>query len=259
MNKQLLTALGTVAITTSSLFAGDFATPIAPETPVESKLSGSLSLDLNSHFISYGFDVWGGGDSLTSKPTFNPSVGLDYALTESLTLSTGFWLDVNGHHGVNTKVQETDIWIGAAYTQGIATYSATYQTWQYASDSEIILDLGVSFDTFLSPSLTVHHRLNEGASGGFDGTFLVLGAEHSFDLSDKFSITIPLSVGFAIDDFHTTEDGYGFASIGLQGSYALCDSTSLNAGVTFYDTDSGVIGNPEDQFITANVGLSFSF
>jgi hypothetical protein len=262
MNKSLLTAFGTVAVTTSSLLAGDFATPITPtmtEAPADCKLSGSLSLDYNSHFISYGFDVWAGGDSLSEAPTFNPSVGLDYALTDSVTLSTGFWLDVNDNAGDDFKVQETDIWFGISYTSGIVSYSATWQNWQYAGDSEQVLDIGVSFDTFLSPSITLHKRLEEGASGGFDGTFLVVGAEHSFDLGDKFSLTIPVAVGFALDEFHTTEDGYGYASIGLQGSYAISDYTSFNAGVTYYDTDSGVVGNAEDSFLTANAGISFSF
>ncbi len=197
---------------------------------------------------------------MTEAPTFNPSVSLDYALTDSVTLSTGFWLDVNDNpSGSDFKVQETDVWFGVSYTSGIMTYSATYQNWQYAGDSEQILDLGVSFDTFLSPSITIHKRLTEGASGGFDGTFLVLGAEHSFDLSDKFSLTIPIALGVALDEFHTTESGYGYASIGLQGSYAINDFTSFNAGVTFYDTDADVVGNADDQFLTANVGLSFSF
>ncbi len=241
----LVAILGAASMTTSP-------------TASAGELSGSLSLDYNSHFISYGFDVWGGGKSPSGASTFNPSVGIDYKINDKWSLNSGFWLDVNNNLG-SFETVETDIWFGASYTSGITTVSATFQNWQYGGTSEEVFDLGVSFDTFLSPSVTIHHRLNEGASGGFDGTFLVVGAEHSFKINDCFSVNVPVSVGFALSEFHTTETGYGFASIGLQGSYSLSDSTSLNFGVTYYDTDDAVIGNADSSFFTYNAGISFSF
>ncbi|MGJ8677261.1 MAG: hypothetical protein ACSHX0_07070 [Akkermansiaceae bacterium] len=243
---QLLTALGAATIATGSATAGE--------------LSGSVSLDYNSHFISYGSDVWGAGDSLTDAPTFNPSVGIDYAISDALTFSTGFWLDVNDNASSDFETVETDIWFGLSYTSGIVTYSATFQNWQYAGDSEEILDLGVSFDVMFAPSITLHHRLDAGPGlGGNEGTYLVVGAGHGFDVNDCFSVSIPVAVGFALDEFHTDEDGYGFASIGLQGSYTLTDATSLNFGVTYYTTDGDVTGNADEDFLTANAGVSFSF
>jgi|TARA_B110000285_G_scaffold146994_1_gene164017 hypothetical protein len=240
----LLTILGAASMMTSPLSAGE--------------LSGSISFDYNSHFISYGFDVWGGGKNPSGESTFNPSVSIDYQVNDQWTLSSGFWLDVNDNTG-DFETVETDIWFGASYTTGITTISGTFQNWQYGGVSEEVFDLGVSFDTFLSPSVMLHHRLDEGASGGFDGTFLLIGAEHTFELSDSFSITVPVAVGFALSEFHTTETGYGYASIGLQGSYALNDSTSLNVGATYYDTDDAVVGNVDDSFITYNAGISISF
>jgi len=243
-NTLPLLVLGAVGMTASPLTAGE--------------LTGSASIDYNSHFISYGFDVWGGGDSPSGTETLNPSVSLNYQINDKWSFNTGFWLDINDNTGTS-ETQETDTWIGLGYDAGFAAYSATLQSWQYASDTELILDLGVSFDTFLSPSITLHHRLDEGASGGFDGTFLVLGGEHSFDVNECFSVTVPIAVGFALDEFHTTDDGYGFASIGLQGSYALTDSASFNFGVTYYDTDEDVVGNADDSFLTYNAGLSYDF
>ena len=254
--KNTLLLITTLAAATAVSTAGDFSEPITPTTPTitapsgESKLSGTLSLDLNSHFVS-----------LTDQWTFNPSLSLDYALNDAITISAGFWLDVNDNIPAGDfESQETDIWIGASYTTGITTVSATFQNWQYAGDSEEILDIGISLDTFLSPSLTIHHRIDEGASGGNDGTFLVLGLGHSFDINDKLSLSIPFSLGFAADEFHTDESGYGFASLGLQASYAINSYTSFNAGVTYYTTDDEVVANAEeDDFLTANAGISFSF
>lgn len=256
----LLTILGAASMMTSPLSAGELTDSVAAPIPSSSaeKLSGSISFDYNSHFISYGFDVWGGGKNPSGESTFNPSVSIDYQVNDQWTLSSGFWLDVNDNTG-DFETVETDIWFGASYTTGITTISGTFQNWQYGGVSEEVFDLGVSFDTFLSPSVMLHHRLDEGASGGFDGTFLLVGAEHTFELSDSFSITVPVAVGFALSEFHTTETGYGYASIGLQGSYALNESTSLNVGATYYDTDDAVVGNVDDSFITYNAGISISF
>ncbi len=258
MKNTLIATLAVTSICSTTLIAGDFDNSIIPAT-AESKLSGSISLDLNSHFISYGLDVWAGGSSATRAWTFNPSLSLDYKISDKLTATTGIWMDVNGNGASSFDGVETDVWAGLAYTSGITTYSATFQNWQYGGTSEEVLDLGVSFDTFLSPSIVLHKRLGAGASGGFNGEFLVVGAEYSYDVSEKLSLTIPLAVGYALSEFHTTEDGYAYTSLGLQGSYALSDSSSLNAGITYYDTDASVTGNAADSFFTYNAGVSFSF
>jgi hypothetical protein len=254
LNKKVPTIMKTLnpkflaSITAAGLFTAGQA---------HADLSAELSLDYNSHFISYGFDIWSDGDSPAG--TFNPSLSVEYKVNDCWSLNAGFWLDVNDNGGGPFETVETDVWIGASYTAGITTASLTLQNWQYGGTSEEILDFGLSFDTFLSPSIMIHKRLDEGASGGFDGTFLVVGAEHSFEISDQFSITIPVSVGFALDEFHTTESGYGFASIGLSANYTINDMTSLHAGVAYWDTDDDVIGNVEDSFFTYNAGVTFTF
>jgi len=242
----LLSAISVAAITTGSALEGE--------------LTGSLSLDYNSHFISYGSDVWGGGTSLTRGDTFNPALSLNFQVNDKLSFQSGFWLDINDNvSGSDFDTQETDVWFGVSYASGIATYSATYQSWNYAGDTEEILDFKVALDTFLNPSLLIHVRTDQGAAVGDEGTFAVLSGSHSFEVSERFSVSVPVAVGFALDSFHTEEDGFGYASIGLQGSYSLNDYTSLNFGLTYWTTDSDVVGNPSDEFVTYNAGVSFSF
>lgn len=250
-NTLLLTALSAAAIATGSATAGE--------------LTGSLSLDYNSHFTLYGQDVWGAGSNLTTQATLNPALSLNYQVNDALSFQTGFWLDVNDNAGSDFETQETDIWLGVSYTSGIATYSATYQTWQYGTnlegsnaDSEEVLDLAVSFDTFLSPSLTYHKRL-DGSGNQSLGSILVLSASHSFDISEKFSVTIPVSIAAVTDKLNGSDSGYAYTSAGLQGSYALNDSTSLNAGITYFTTDGDVAGNVDEDFHTINAGVSYSF
>ena len=276
--KNTLLLITTLAATTAISTAGDFtesitdssSTTIATVPSGESKLSGTLSFDANSHFISYGSDVWGAGTSATEGWTFNPSFSVDYALTDAISLNAGFWADINDNvSGVGFDGQEIDIWLGASYTSGIATYSVTFQSWQYAGASEEVLDLGISLDTFLNPSITLHQRLGAGASGGDEGTFLVAGIEESFTIADKYTFSVPVNVGYSVDDdyhagFHstgTTDSGFAYVSIGLQSSIPLTEYSSFNYGVTYYIRDEDVVGDNSgaDNFFTYNAGVSLSF
>ncbi len=243
--------------------------PIA--APADDIISGTLSLDFNSHFVSYGFDVWGDGSSM-SEPTFNPSLELSFALPADLTLTLGTWWDVNSKGGGNSsplggRIQEIDVWTGLSYTWDKLTMGVTYQAWMYGSDTEDILDVSFAYDTFLSPSLTIHNRLDEGASGGTTGTILVLGLEHGFELG-PVSLAIPLNVAYFLDDdFHpaSTDDGFGYVSIGLAASVPLAFTEplggwTLNGGLTYYMTDDDVVANArQDDFLTASIGVSVDF
>lgn len=274
MNKKLNYILGaSTAVLLSSALAGEVTgiTSSGSTTSAvgygEPKLTGSISLDLNSNFILYGTTIWDNSDDLDGQITFNPSFSLNYQYSDALSFNGGVWLDWNENGSTDLDIAETDLWVGAAYTSGIATYSVSLQNWQYSGESEEILDVGVSFDTFLNPSILIHNRLGEGASGGDRGTFAVLGLSHGFDLSDKHSITIPVAFGFALtDDFHDetgADTGFGYASIGIQHSYALTDNSSFNLGATYHFTEDDVTRNSsqggDDDFLTWNVGYSYNF
>jgi hypothetical protein len=247
--------------------------PMSPppvSTPVQDVISGTLSLDVNSHFISYGADVWGDGSSMSS-PTFNPSLELNFALPADLTFTLGTWWDVNSKAGGDSsplggRIQEVDVYYGLSYTANAFTFGVTYQNWMYGGQTEDILDFTLGIDTFLSPSLTVHQRLDEGASGGNTGTVLVLGVSHDIALG-PVTVSIPLNVAYFLkDDFHFTgaDDGFGYGSIGLNTSIPLAFTEayggwSLNGGLTYYVTSDSVVGNSKDNFLTASLGVSVDF
>ncbi|MFC7339094.1 hypothetical protein ACFQY0_18015 [Haloferula chungangensis] len=248
-------------------------TPVAAD---DSVVSGNLSLDLNSHFISYGFDVWGGGDSFGGDSTFNPALELNFAFTENFTAILGTWWDVNDNAGspIGGDLQEVDVWAGGSYAFGDLSVTALYQAWMYGGDTEHILDISLAYDCFLSPSVTFHNRLDAGAAaagGSQDGTVIVPGIEYGFDLG-PVSFAVPLNAGFFLDDgFHgfdalgnVTDSGFGYVSIGLNASYAIpCDERfgawDIHGGVTYYNTQEDVINNPSDSFFTWNVGIGCSF
>jgi hypothetical protein len=272
-HRSLTAALIALACTASSAAAGVYAsTTSAPiVSAAESAISGTLSFDFNSHFVSYGADVWGDGSSM-SDPIFNPSIELVWALPGGWSAKLGAWADVNskappGYPSIGGRVQEVDVWAGIGYTIDKLSLGVTYQNWIYGDETEEVLDLTIAYDTLLSPSLTIHTRLDEGAAND-TGTILLLGVSHSVE-AGPVTVSFPLGIAFFLDeDFHAAgaEDGLGYGSIGIQAAMPLGAPGSaygdwtLKAGLTYYVTDQEVIpNNPKGDFLTANLGISVAF
>ncbi len=267
-------AAATVALSSTSAMAGpEMMAPAPPiEVPADDVVSGTLSLDANTHFISYGLDVWQDGTEFGNFG-FYPSAELAFALPNNFTATLGVWAEAHKKgtgSNLGGTVQEVDVWAGLAYTYEKFTVGVTYQEWLYGSDSEDILDIAFSYDTFLSPSLTVHNRLGEGASGGDTGTILVFGVSHSIE-TGPVTVSFPATLAvFLTDDFHGLgaglDSGIGYGSIGVNASLPLSpyigDSYGewdLHAGLDFYMTSQDVIANGNDNFLTGNIGLGLSF
>jgi len=257
-----------LALTAGTAFAG--TTEPAPAPVEKDVVSGVLNLDFNTHFISYGSDVWADGDKM-SEPEFNPSLELAFALPAGFTATLGTWWDVvpsskGGDSAIGGRLQEVDVWAGLAYTVGDFTTKVTYQNWMYGSDTEDILDVTFSYACLLNPTLTVHNRLDQGAAFGDEGTVLVLGLSHSIE-AGPVTISFPFNVAyFLTDDFHGgSEDGFGYGSIGVTASYDLAflkpvGDWSIHGGLTYYVTDQDIIPNNEEgDFLTANLGLTLKF
>ncbi|WP_018971004.1 hypothetical protein [Rubritalea marina] len=258
-NINKLSTLAVSALLTSGALAGEVETPVVAPAP-ESRVSGTLDLAYNTHFISYGLDVWGAGTDFGSDGTFNPSINLDYAITDALTFSIGTWMDINNNatDTIGGDLQEVDFWAGLGYTAGSHSFSLTGQSWVYGSEVEQIIDLGYGYDHWLNPSLLAHFRVSEGASGGNNGVFFVLGVAPGTDYG-KLSLSFPVAVAATPDDFHGGDSGFGYASAGVQASYPLPGDFSLNAGLTGYLTNDEVTLNADENFITGNVGVSIDF
>lgn len=266
--------IAVIALTAGTAIAGTETVAPAPVAPVEDDcISGVLTLAGNSHFISYGKDVWGDGSSL-SQLEFNPSLEFTFKFPEHFALTAGTWWDVNskGESPIGAKIQEIDLWTGLSYTYNKFTIGATYQGWIYGGSTEQIADLKLGYDCLLSPTLTWHNRIAEGASNGDTGSVLVLGLSHTFELGP---VALSTPVNFATnltDDYNRyaedggSDSGYAYTSVGLQAAYPLeflgdCyGEWSLVSGLTYYWTNGSVIPvNPINHFLTYNFGLSATF
>ncbi len=230
-----------------------------------SAISGSLSFDLNTHFISYGADVWGTGDDI-DKIIANPSVSFNIALSESNYLILGAWADINDYaeSSLGGDIQEIDLWVGYGTSIGGVSVELIYQEWIYGGEIERVVDLVLGFDAPFNPSLTIHGRV-DGNGGQEEGVVVVLGAGYDIPLEGPLSLSIPVSVAAATDDFHGGDSGYAYSTIGLSASLPLgvpdkYGAWNLHGAVTLYHTNDDVIpGNPDDTFITANIGIGLDF
>ncbi len=271
LNHPLLkSALLATLLGSATAMAGETKpAPMAPEPEPESKFSGTLNFDYNTHFISYGFDVWGDGNDL-SGGTFNPSLELTWKLPAGFSAILGTWWDVNSKvdSAIGGNIQEIDVWAGVGYTVGDFSVTALYQTWNYASETEDILDIKFAYATFLNPTLTIHNRLDEGASGGNDGTIVQLGLSHSVE-TGPVTISFPFTLAYFLeDDFHpaSTDSGLGYGSIGVTATLPLkflgseYGDWNLHGGINYYVTSDDVVANfVDDEFFTANIGIGCSF
>lgn len=267
--------LATVLGTTVSR-AGEPVTPApAPviKTETEDHFSGTLNLDLNSHFISYGQDVWGDGNDLAGG-TFNPALELTWALPSNFSFILGTWWDVNGKvpSAIGGRIQEVDIWAGLGYKIGDFSITGLYQNWHYAGADEQIVDIKLAYDCLLSPSIVIHNRVDPGASGGNNGTVIVAGISHSLDVG-PVTLSFPLNVAFFTDDdYHSgsIDSGVGYGSLGINATLPLkfidesYGAWNIHGGFTYYLTDGDVVGNtrsgrPDNDFLTANIGIGCAF
>lgn len=284
--------LGLVAPTAFAQREEEEEIPIPTEPDM--KVSATIDYSLNTHFISYGLDVWGGGnDFCCNDATMNPSAEVAFDLAP-FTIYGGTWWDVNDNAppSIGGDLQEVDVWIGTAYDWENFTFSTTYQAWLYGGGTEQIFDLAIGYDdtefwgdsgmVALNPSILFHKRLSSTnitspPSGTENGWVIVLGIEPSFTVleSEDYPVTlsIPVALGLFLEDgFHgtksdgtTTDAGFGYVSIGATASVPLSfipsqyGEWSLNANVTYWFTDDDTIANPDESFLTGMLGLTLTF
>jgi hypothetical protein len=254
-----------VSAETADQPAADATVTPAKSAPAGSAISGSLNLDCNSHFISYGADVWGTGDTWNDMMV-HPSLNLSMNLSDDFYAFVGTWLDINNitTSRIGSTIQEIDAWVGVGKKCGKWDLKTTYQEWTYGGDVERILDIGVSYDTFLHPSITIHNRI-DGNGSQKTGTVGVFGISEGFDYQG-LTTNMCASIAFNTDEFHGGDSGMTFVSVGPQFTYPLSNISqaygnwALHGGLTYYYTPTSTCpGNPTDSFLTGSVGVGVNF
>ncbi|MGV8996648.1 MAG: hypothetical protein ACOH12_06860 [Parvibaculaceae bacterium] len=255
------TALAALLSTSVGAFAAD-------------KISADAGISYNSHFVSYGADVWGGGDDFYGKNSTTFVYGdLYIAPTEASTIFVNVWTDNNKNvpSAIGGSLQEIDLNIGGSYKLGIVTLGAAYGSWNYASDTEESVEGSIAIDDSgfmpftLSPKVTYHQRTSANGAQGL-GAVVLASVGHTFPLgNDGLTLSVPITVAFFTDDFGA-DDGYAYTSggisLGMPLSFISPDfgAWSVNFDVIGYTTDKDALpGNKEASFITSQIGLKVAF
>jgi hypothetical protein len=256
-------ALATMIALPVLSWAGTAEKAKAAEPAAKPSITGNLSLNLDSHFISFGQDIWKGGSGF-KQLLFHPSLELNKQVTSDFKLILGTWWDVNDQDvsSIGNRIQEVDVWLGGSYTTGILTTTALYQHWMYGGKNEQAAELKFGVDTFLKPSLLIHQRF---ATGYDDGTVVVLSAAYDFK-AGPVSFTVPAAVEYETKGYHGgTKAGFGYGSLGLSGSVPaefISKDATFSVGVTGYTSSRSTIPeskNPDKSFLTYTTGISIPF
>jgi hypothetical protein len=229
----------------------------AEESPF---VTGNLTFTYDTHFISYGQDVWASGMDW-SDSLFHPSMELDFNLGGGLQFYVNTWWDVNdlATSSIGGNIQEIDVNAGFYYTLDKWKFQLGYGAWIYGGQTESIIDGRVQYnDGMINPFLMLHGRVDDGIP--FDtGLVTQVGIVPSKTFG-KVTLALPITVSFDTDNFHGGDAGFAYVSAGLGASIPLIDHLVLNLGVTYYHTSDDVIpGNPDSDFVTGSAGISIVF
>ena len=241
-------------------------------------VSADVGVSYNSHFVSYGVDVWRGGSHFYGDRATTFVWGdLAIKATDALTFTLTLWSDNNDNtvSRIGGHIQEVDFDPGFTYAMGKVTFGAGYNAWSYAGDVEESVDLSLGYDDTglifpgiaFGPKVTWHDRVSGNGSQKV-GSAVVFSVGPSLPLGEGLSIAVPAGVAFfTTDDFQGgSRSGYGYSYIGGSLGYGLAfvpatyGKWSVNFDMIEYFTEKKAIpGNPAASFLIGSVGLKVGY
>ncbi|MDB6137109.1 MAG: hypothetical protein JWO94_181 [Verrucomicrobiaceae bacterium] len=256
-----LLAVAAGSLSSTALFAGTPDKTPAPVTPApeEPFVTGNVTVLAESHFISYGQDVWAIGNDW-NEAFVHPSIELDFNLGGGWQAYINTWADINDEAPttIGHDIQEIDLNVGVYYTMGKWKFQLGYGAWNYASQTEHIVDAKVSYTNVVNPFIAIHGRVADEIP--FDtGIVGQIGIAPGTTLG-PVALSFPVTVSFDTDNFHGGNAGFAYVSAGISASIPLSKHVSAILAGTYYHTNNDVIpGNPESDFVLGSAGLSVSF
>jgi hypothetical protein len=241
----------------------------------DSPLHGDVGWSYNSHFVSYGSDVWGAGDTFFGKQAVSFLSGLISYTKGAFTADANVFAVLKDppSGSVSANVQEVDAYVGGQYSIESVTLRAHYGEWHYLGEDEKIIDLGASYDDDslvgrFHPSVLWHARI-KGSSWQREGAALVASVAPGMMLGDTgLYASLPAGVGFFLSkDFQGgTQSGYAYSYLGASLDIPLhfipndYGNWSVNLNTTYYMTDAQALPfNVNKNFLTGGVGIRVAF
>ena len=232
--------------------------PVTVTPPADPFVTGNLTVTYDTHFVSWGQDIWGAGNSFKDA-LIHPSMELDFNLGGGFQAYFNTWWDINDNasSSIGKYIQEVDVNVGIYYTMDKLKFQLGYGSWNYASQTEHVLEGKVTYTSFLNPYIALHGRVADGIPLD-TGLVTVLGISPGYKLG-PVDLAFPIAVSADTSGFHGGGAGFGFVSVGVAASVPLSKHVTLGAGVTYYHTNSHVIVNPTEDFLTGSASISVSF
>lgn len=259
-------------------------TPAATPAPrVGDKIAITAGLDFSSHFISFGADVWGGGNE-QPLPFESRSTQFLYGtatmkFTDELSGYVNLWSDLNNNteSGIGTPIQEIDFNAGFTYALDKFTFGVAHTYWMFASDEEKALEASIGYNDMdvlapgfaLNPSLLAHYRY-DGLGGQECGMVLQAGIRPTFlfnkDGEYPITLAVPAAAAFFIDHYQGGDSGFGYANVGLSASVPLKFIpegygawTAALTSTVWYTPEDSIPGNPDEVFVVTALSFNVAF
>ena len=264
--------------------------PALPDERVGTMLGFSGGGTYTSHFISFGADVWGGGNN--ASPFSADSTAFLYGtLTCKFTPEfSGFiniWSDLNDNvdSEIGGPIQEIDFNAGVNYTWNNFTFGATWAYWQFGGGAEKAIELSAAYndkdlweDTLkgfaLNPSVLFHYRYDtDGDLTSEIAGVLQFGIAPSYTFTFEgmadypLSVAVPLNAGYFTDPYQGGDGaGFGYVNAGVSVGVPLAFIpkqygawTASVSEVFFHTFDEDIPGNPNENFFVTSLSLGVSF
>lgn len=288
-NARLVAAVAFLAVAPSMVHAqvADATVPenIPAEAEPNSAYSFNFGTDFTSHFISYGSDVWGGGNHM--GPWDDQATNFWYgtmnvSFTEQFSGFVNLWGEKNNNSasGLGGQIQEIDLNVGVTYSIEKLSITASTGWWNYpvggVGGTEKVVDLTPAYndaDLFFkgwsfNPSVNFHYRYD--GNGGQNTGLAVVPAikpTHVLMPDGKYPVTLaaPIACGLFENGFQGGHGMYGYMSAGVSASVPLsfipAKYGAWTAGVSFvyYNTnDEALPNNPSTNFVVTDININVS-
>lgn len=213
----------------------------------------TVGMDVASAYVFRGY-------TLNDGPVVQPALSVgNFKLSEEFTLplTLGVWanMDIGTYHHTLDKGQFSEVDFTASYALPKVIdklgWSAGYCDYVYpggaASDREV--NLGFTYETFLSPSLAFNYGLDGAVR---ENTYIEGGLKHAFKL-DPVTLTLGGTLGYQIVS-ESEASGFGPLVLTASASYKI-----LTASVSYIaEVDDGVLAN-YDVKVVGKLGIAYTF
>lgn len=218
----------------------------APMAAEAQDVSVSTSIDYVTEYVFRGISL----ESEAIQPGAEVSVG---------DFSAGVWASTGLGSDSQADTDEVDFYAGYSFGLTELVSASVGGTWYHYPDAQDTFEanLGVSFDTLLSPSATAYYDFT------LEAFTLEGGVSHSLPVAEKTSFDLGLTAGLVDGDGFSYE--YGSASASL--AYAFTDAVSAYVGGNFVvnsedalDFEDFIQGLPQsDNIFFFGTGISAGF